>query len=214
MLREVLIDFIIQVGLPHTTIHSRKFFVAPTSFVSVQVGSELASINSSTPTSNRTIQKWKDWVQFFVGSSTRVLIPICKSNHFNILSIVINIASDSFYKSVVCYDSLYSPPRQSQTRITLSHPSLRPIDQRFHTFVLMDETEERLLKAIDPAMILEYKPCPKQSNAIDCGLFTAGVVLRLFKYVTVSESSFSQDGISLLTCDLAYVGLIQNTTRQ
>ena len=62
-------------------------------------------------------------------------------------------------------------------------------------------------KIVHPSRIVQYHEYPQQKNLIDCGLFTAGVMLRLFEGRDVQINSFLQTSVTKLRDTLAALGV-------
>ena len=112
--------------------------------------------------------------------------------------------------SIDAYDSTFIPLERLSSKT--KEPSKNDVVELISRWLIycllgVDVSEEWPKKIVRPSGIVQYHECPQQKNLIDCGLFTAGVMLRLFEGRDVQINSFSQTDVTKLRNTLAVLGV-------
>ena len=207
-LRTHLLDFLIQQAAPSAPPEGKTDQNGCTTYLAglavkhyIQESNKLLS---DMKAHMRKIQRIRGSVCTIATNKRSVIIfPIIESHHFYILVVQIAPSSRSLYERVHCYDSLRHSERGRGQNKGPGTPEQQQFLEHLNTYVrnFIFHENEKLHRQPSSSTLsnkLEFRPCPGQANAVDCGLFSVGVVLHLLANVEIESNTFNQANVSHL----------------
>ena len=204
MLRTHLLDFLIQQAAPAPDENEQDGCTQYLAGLGVKhYIQESNKLLSDVKRNSRTIQRIRaSLCDLATNVRSSIILPIIESHHFYVLVVQMAGFCRCLYERVHCYDSLHHSQRGrkkgSGGGVTAEQQEFL---EQFNTFVnnfIYHDQEDLHQPSTSLLSQLEFCPCPGQTNVIDCGLFSVGVVLHLLARKDVTSDTFKQADVSHL----------------